>query len=258
METHVVCGASRGIGRATALLLARAGAHVIAVGRDQALLNSLSGEAAATSGVIQPTCIDLTAINASEALTEVVAALGQPVSGLVYAAGAPPFGPAAAVGPDGLRDALELKVVSCMRACLAVAPAMQDGGAIVTLAGVTGIEVLDKERRSSAAGASSNAALIAMSKWLAHEYSPRIRINVVSPGNTATDRWTTTIARVAGSVAPEALADAEIRMSAGIPLGRPATPEEVANVVVFLLSSSASYVTGAHIVVDGALTHGIR
>lgn len=258
MSAYVVCGASRGIGRTTALLLAQNGHHVIAIGRDSQCLSTLADASAEMPGDVQTVRLDLLAADAGDTILTLIHDLRQPLNGLVYSAGSPPFGSSSSVGVDGLRHAIELKVVACLGICLALAPVMADGAAIVTLAGVTGVEVLDPERRSSAAGAASNAALIAMSKWLAYEYAPRIRVNVVSPGNTATDRWNNTITRVARANNDEEVAAVERRLSDGIPLGRPGTPTEVANVVLFLLSSAGSYLTAAHIVVDGGLTKGIR
>ena len=102
-------------------------------------------------------------------------------------------------------------------------------------------------------GGSANAALLLASAGLATAYAKQgIRVNAVSPGPTLTERLDTGItndARVANISKETALA----RMVERIPMGRIASPEEVADAVVFLASSRASYITGVNIMMDGSL-----
>ena len=101
-------------------------------------------------------------------------------------------------------------------------------------------------------GGAANAALLLVSAGMAAAYGPKgVRVNAVNPAQTLTDRLRTGLlaeARQHG-ITPE---EAQARITARVPLGRLARPEEVADVVVFLASSRASYVTGASLVMDGA------
>jgi NAD(P)-dependent dehydrogenase (short-subunit alcohol dehydrogenase family) len=103
-------------------------------------------------------------------------------------------------------------------------------------------------------GGAANAALMLVSAGLAAAYGPRgVRVNAVNPGLTLTERLQTGMqaeARMNGGTIEEALAKA----SSDLPLGRIATPEEIADAVVFLCSARASYISGAILAMDGAVT----
>jgi NAD(P)-dependent dehydrogenase (short-subunit alcohol dehydrogenase family) len=103
-------------------------------------------------------------------------------------------------------------------------------------------------------GGAANAALMLVSAGLAAAYGPRgVRVNAVNPGATLTERLREGLsaeARLQGITPDEALE----RSRAKLPLGRLATPEEIANAVVFLASPKASYITGAILAMDGAVT----
>jgi len=103
-------------------------------------------------------------------------------------------------------------------------------------------------------GGAANAALMLVSAGMAVAYAPRgVRVNAVNPGLTLTTRLQEGLAvdaKAQGIDMDEALK----RATARLPLGRIATPEEIANAVVFLASSKASYITGAILAMDGAVT----
>jgi NAD(P)-dependent dehydrogenase (short-subunit alcohol dehydrogenase family) len=103
-------------------------------------------------------------------------------------------------------------------------------------------------------GGAANAALMLASAGLAAAYGPRgVRVNAVNPGITRTERMQQGLeadARLAKTTPDEALA----QISARLPLRRIATPDEIANAVVFLCSDRASYITGAIVAMDGAMT----
>jgi 3-oxoacyl-[acyl-carrier protein] reductase len=122
----------------------------------------------------------------------------------------------------------------------AAAEVMREGGAIVNVASMRGLWP------SSAAPhyAVSKAAVLMLTKCLAHALAPRIRVNAVAPGYTET--------RVHAHRTPEERA----RIAEGIPVGRFATPEEVAEVVVFLASDEAAYITGQTLVLSGGAVLG--
>ena len=103
-------------------------------------------------------------------------------------------------------------------------------------------------------GGAANAALMLVSAGLAAAYGPQgVRVNAVNPGLTLTDRLKEGMAADARlqNISPE---EAAARARAKLPLGRMAEPEEIANAVVFLASPKASYITGAVLAMDGAVT----
>ena len=123
-----------------------------------------------------------------------------------------------------------------------------EAGAIVMISSVSGLEF----DHTSPAYGTMKAALIHYASRLASELAPkRIRVNSVSPGNTYFE----------GGVWQRVERDAPERFAAAFaknPFGRMATAEEVANAAVFLASGAASFITGANLVVDGALTRRVQ
>ena len=125
--------------------------------------------------------------------------------------------------------------------------------ALTSSATLTAAQVITKYLKSTPGGA-ANAALMLVSAGLAAAYGAQgIRVNAINPGLTLTDRLQEGMAadaRLKGISTEEAMAQAVGK----IPLGRMAEPEEMANAVLFLASSKASYVTGICMSMDGALT----
>lgn len=138
--------------------------------------------------------------------------------------------------PDDLLADYRVNLVSAANVCLEAALHMSDGGRIVNIASMRGIAGAASPRTT--AYSASKAALISFSVALAKQLAPRICVNVVSPGMTVTDMaqtWDEKVWRQARS---------------GL-IARPAEPEEVAEVVLFLASPRASYVNAQNVVVDG-------
>jgi NAD(P)-dependent dehydrogenase (short-subunit alcohol dehydrogenase family) len=243
-KVALVTGASRGIGRATALALAQAGAsmYLAADGTSEELAQAAAACAAADGGVrAQHGIFDLG--DAGEVHAMVAAALADfgRIDILVNNAGIrirKPFGEFSASDFDRL---IAINLRAPFLASQAVVPAMRaaGGGRIVTVASQLGIVASP----TSALYGLAKAALIHMTKSMALELAKdRIQVNAVSPGPIETEFARATMAREPGYKAWR---------EAQIPLGRWGTPEEVAQAILFLASTPATFVHGANLVIDG-------
>ena len=249
----LITGGSKGIGLSCAQVFLAEGAKVSLVSRDPANLaaarQTLEKDFAPEH--IFTVAADLRDAQAAvAALDAAEAALGA-VDVLVNSAGAAKRTPAAELTPQAWADAMQAKYFSYIHMIDPVIKRMaaRGQGNIVNVVGNGG-------KVASAIhipGGAANAALMLASAGLATAYAAQgIRVNAVNPGLTYTDRLNEGFAadaRVQGISPEEIMRNAVAR----IPLGRMASPEEVANAVVFLASSKASYITGISMSMDGAL-----
>ncbi|MGW1229824.1 SDR family NAD(P)-dependent oxidoreductase [Streptomyces sp. NPDC001478] len=238
-QVTVVTGGSRGIGAAVCVRLAADG-HDIALGyRSDADAAESVAARVRTAG---RRCVAVRADTADEAavdlLFDTAAAEIGPVTGLVNNAGiSGPVGPLAEADTEGLRRALDVNVLGYL---LCARRAVRDltatgGGAIVNLSSAAATLGSPGEYVHYAA---AKAAVDTLTVGLSKEAAPAgIRVNAVAPGIIRT-----------GFHADPARPD---KAAAGIPLGRPGTPEEIANAVAWLLSADASYTTGTVLRVAG-------
>jgi 3-oxoacyl-[acyl-carrier protein] reductase len=239
-KAAVVTGASRGIGRAIARRLVEEGAGVAICARDEPALREAEAELRTQAAPLYAAVCDVGNPEALDGfLTAARAKLGR-VDILV----SNPSGFTFADDEAAWASTLNVDLLAAVRASRTVAPWMGDagGGAIVHISSIAGLEAGGFPASYGAA----KAALISHAKSLAVALAPqRIRVNTVAPGSI----------EFAGGLWEQVkhnnpdLYGAVLRM---IPWGRMGTPEEVADVVTFLVSERASWVTGACIVVDGA------
>jgi NAD(P)-dependent dehydrogenase (short-subunit alcohol dehydrogenase family) len=239
----LVTGGTRGLGEAVAAQLTAHHARVVVAGR-----HGLSGSPLPVieADLAAPEGADLVARQAHDLLG------GLDI--VVHCVGASRSGPGGALG---LTDAdwmwaLSTNLLSAVRLDRAVLPGMidQGSGAIVHIASLQ----WKRPHESSPAYGPAKAALRSYSKGLATEFGPAgIRVNTVTPGYIATPLAEERITRImadTGASRPEAEA-ALLDAIGGVPLGRPGTAAEVAQLAVFLVSDAAAYVTGAEFVIDG-------
>ena len=226
----VVTGGASGIGRAAGAALAAAGAEVIAVDRDIA---SLDG-----SGLRAEACD----ISSEQAVADLAERVG-PCDIVVNAAGIIRPGALADVDMADWNALIAVNLTGYLLVSRAFARGMAErgGGSLVHVASISGTHA----QANSGAYSASKAALIVMSQQFALELGPQgIRSNTVSPGMVRTPM--TEEYYQAPGVAE--------RRDRAVPIGRVAVPEDIADVITFLASDRARYVTGADIVVDGGFT----
>jgi NAD(P)-dependent dehydrogenase (short-subunit alcohol dehydrogenase family) len=239
----VVTGSTSGIGLATARMLAEEGARVVTSGRREQAPGV--GEALHVAGDFADPSVP------GELIAAATTALG-PVDCLVNNVGNAYQADFDELSDQQWEDMWQLNVMSFVRSIRAVLPAMRErrGGAIVNVSSTAG-----KRPSTSMPNYSvTKAAVLSLSRLVADLYAKDgIRCNAVAPGPTATEAW----------LAPGGLADQQAErtgktreeilqaVAQGRPLGRLAEPDEIAQVIVFLCSNSANYVTGSAWSADG-------
>lgn len=249
---HVlVTGGSRGIGLACAREFLREGARVTLVGRSRANMDKALAQLQQEGfTAVGGWCADLA--DATEALGAVDQAegAGGPIDILVNSAGAARRTPFAELQPQAWHDAMQAKFFTYIHVLDPVVRRMgaRGTGSIVNVVGMGG----KVASPTHLAGGAANAALMLASAGLAAAWGPKgVRVNAVNPAMTQTERVAEGLAadaRLNGTTPDAALRQAQAKM----PLGRIATPEEIAAAVVFLASPRASYISGAVLSMDGA------
>jgi 3-oxoacyl-[acyl-carrier protein] reductase len=252
----IVVASSQGLGKAVAIALAREGAKLsLCARRAEAIEMTAEEIRRATGGEIVSRAADVTNQEAVRRLVaETMERFGR-IDICVTNAGGPPSKPFAETTREDWSSAVDLNLMSVVHAAREVLPVMQRQrwGRLLTITSVAVKQPIDGLILSN----SVRSAVCGLVKTLANEYGKyNVTVNNVCPGYTRTSRLTELAVRVARSegVTPELT---EQRWTNQIPLGRLAEPEEFANVVTFLASEKAAYITGASIAVDGGLIKGI-
>lgn len=243
-KVAIVTGAGSGIGRACAVRFAREGARVAVADIDPAASAATGDEIASAGG----TCLALAVNAAREAdvamlVERTISAFGTPTV-LVNSAATTGFGALVDTPVEELDRVLSNNVRSTWLCSHAVVPLMRaaGGGSIVNMASIAGIVGAP----GMAAYSTSKGALITMTRTLALEHAEHgIRVNCICPGSIDTPMLRASFDRSGDAAAARA------RNVRRHPLGRLGTPEEVANLALFLASDEASFMTGSTCVIDG-------
>ncbi|WP_298955168.1 glucose 1-dehydrogenase [uncultured Methylobacterium sp.] len=241
-KVAVVTGASKGIGAGIARALAREGAAVVvnyASSREGAeavvaAITAAGGRAIAVQG-------DVTVAAQADALIEAAVREFGRLDVLVNNSGVYAFAPIEEVTEEHYRRQFDVNVLGVLLASRAAAKHLTEGGSIVTISSA----ITDVLMPGSAVYSGTKGAVNAISGVLANELAPRrIRVNVVSPGYVTTEG--THSAGIAGS-------EMEAGLVAETPLGRAGRPDDIADVVAFLASDDARWVTGEVINASGGV-----
>ena len=247
-----VLGGSSGLGRASAISLAREGARVAISARTSGSLEAARETVGRDSIAVVCDVADPASIEAAH--EEIVGKLG-PVDILLSNSGGPPAGDFADHDDASLQTAYELLVASAWRLTKAVLPGMLDKGR-GTLLYVTSSSTKEPIPGLLLSNV-MRPAVVAMAKSLSKEFGPRgIRVLCVTPGRIATPRVEQLDQRRADA-SGKTVEQVRRASEAGIPLGRYGVPTEFGDVVAFLASEQASYMTGTSVVVDGGALHGL-
>ncbi len=251
-----ITGASKGIGKECARILAEEGCTVLITARGQELLEETARKLAdATGQKIVPIAGDMSKPEDVErAVAEAIDSFGR-IDILVTCAGSSPGGLMENLTEEEWLSSLNLKFMGYVRTCRAVLPHMRErgSGSIVLVVGNDGLKPSYWEMTAGAA----NAADINFASSLAEQYAPYgIRVNTVNPGPVDTDRWDGLEKAFARDKGVDQQTAHELAVSS-IPLGRICTPQEVANLVAFVASPRASFLNGAHIPIDGGQRKGL-
>ena len=256
-KTALVAAASKGLGKATAMQLAKEGATVHIVSRDEHALKQTRSDIIKESGnenVFYSVC-DITDAKDISRAVETAAQHTGSIDILINNAGGPPAGKLLDFGDEDGQDAFELNLLSFVRFIRAAAPIMKEngGGHILNIASSSIKQTIDNLLLSN----TFRAGIVGLAKSLSLELAPdNILINTLGPGKIHTDR-VDQLDQKAADLQGRSLKDVQKESQAAIPLGRYGTPEEFAKMAVFLCSSANSYITGQAFVVDGGMVKSI-
>jgi NAD(P)-dependent dehydrogenase (short-subunit alcohol dehydrogenase family) len=231
----IVTGGTKGVGRGIAQAFLEAGADVVVCSRSEVPeLPSANGK---TAVFVQADVREVEQID--RVVTETVKRFGK-LDVLVNNAGGAPFALAAKASPRFHEKILTLNLVAPLHFMQRANAQMQtqpEGGAIVNIASISGA----RPSPGTAAYGAAKAGLLSLTQSLGIEWAPKVRVNAITAGMIRTEQAHLHYGDEAGIA----------RVSATVPMGRLALPDDVAGATLFLASDVASYITGASILLHG-------
>jgi 3-oxoacyl-[acyl-carrier protein] reductase len=252
----VIAGASQGLGRATALGLAAEGVHLAVCARNTQTLTRLASEIRRQFEVeVHTDAVDVRDSAAVRQFVENAARIFNRIDVCVTNAGGPPAKQFLETTDEEWEDAFRLNLKSAADFARAVIPHLQrrKWGRIITISSITVRQPQPQLVLSNAI----RTGILGLVRSLANDFGKDgILVNNVAPGYTATERLKELSARRA-AVLDQTEEEVERTWVEQIPLGRLGKPEEIADVIVWLASERASFVTGQTILVDGGMYKGL-
>jgi len=231
----IVTGGSRGVGRGITQRFLDAGADVVICGRNEPeTLPEGGGHTAVFTGA------DIREFEQIEAVIEFTRDRFGRLDVLVNNAGGAPEAPAATASPRFSEAIIRLNLIAALNFAQQANAVMQNqetGGCIINIASVSGI----RPSPGTAAYGAAKAGLLSLTKTLAVEWAPKVRVNAVTAGMIRTEQAHLHYGDEEGIAA----------VSATVPLGRMGEPEDVGDTCVYLASSLADYVSGANVLLHG-------
>ncbi|MBT3216276.1 MAG: 3-oxoacyl-[acyl-carrier-protein] reductase [Candidatus Marinimicrobia bacterium] len=239
-KTAIVTGASRGIGKSIAEVLAKYGAQVVCVSRSEDAVNTVATEIQSNGGkAVGMSCDVSDASNVTQLMKDVQTQF-QTIDVLINNAGITRDGLIMRMSNEDWETVLDINLKGAYHTIKAVARPMmkQRSGRIINISSIVGLT----GNAGQANYAASKAGLIGLTKSMAQELAPRgITVNCIAPGYIETDMTDSLTDNIKENITKQ------------IPLGRIGKPKEVAALALFLSSDEAEYITGQTITVDGGM-----
>jgi 3-oxoacyl-[acyl-carrier protein] reductase len=247
----LVMAASRGLGFASALGLAREGCRLVICSRDQERIEAAADIIRKETGAeVQALVADVSSAAEAKRLVDAAVTAYGGLEIVVHNAGGPPAGETLQMTEEQWQKAFEQNMLSFTRIVGAAAPEMKKAGygRVLTIASSSIKQPIPNLALSNAL----RAGVWGIAKTLSRELASQgILVNVIAPGRIDTERIAE-LDQANAQKSGRSIEDVRKASVAGIPLGRLGKPEELANLVVFLASEAGSYITGQAITVDGA------
>ncbi len=247
----LVMAASRGLGYACARGLAREGCHLVICSRDENRIETAADAIRRETGAkVKALVADVSSQAEAKRLVDAAVSEYGGLEIVVHNAGGPPAGETLAMTEEQWQKAFEQNLLSFTRIVGAAVPEMEKAryGRLLTIASSSIKQPIPNLALSNAL----RAGVWGIAKTLSRELAPKgILVNVIAPGRLDTERIAE-LDQANAQKSGKTIEDVRKASVASIPLGRLGRPEELANLVVFLSSQAASYITGQAITVDGA------
>jgi 3-oxoacyl-[acyl-carrier protein] reductase len=255
----LVLASSKGLGFACAKGFYEEGANVVICSRSEKNLNNAkekikSAKTIGEANTIYPIVTDLAQeVDLTILVKRTIERFGK-IDVLVHNAGGPPSGSIMKMSTEDWSNSIDLNLMSFIRITGLIIPYMQKqkSGRIIAITSVSVKQPLENLVLSN----TTRLGVVGFAKTLANEYAKdNILVNIVCPGPNLTDRMKELIAKTVKDTG-KSEKDVEKAWTDQIPMGRLGKPEELANLIVFLASERASYITGTVIQVDGGFVKG--
>ncbi len=258
-KVALVLASSKGLGFACAKTFYEEGANVVICSRSEENLKNAKEQIESTTSIrkenkVYPIVANLLYEDQIKNLVENTLKEFGRIDILVHNAGGPPSGPISKITKEDWSNSIDLNLLSFIRISELIVPIMQKqkSGKIIAITSVSVKQPLENLVLSN----TTRLGIVGYAKTLANEYAKdNILVNVVCPGPNLTDRMKELINKMAKDTG-KSEREIEKAWTEQIPLGRLGKPEELANLVVFLASEKASYITGTVVQVDGGFVKG--